>query len=444
MPVNDVTKPLALLFQEVEQETAALRLALERLDLRTKAYIDPKAFLVDLRAQNPTIAFLDLTTPKMDIAIAIVKTVRSVLGTAHLLVAIIKKGDKKAADRAKAAGASFTIEKPIPPKQLAVFLSKHLATDAISALLTAETEEPRLSKASKGPPIPEVPLPQIVGWHFEKLMPLLAQLSGSLERFDEIEVQHKYYAKKLAPWREEIVKMVKILRKSEEALDLLQSLRLYGGGASRALTVALSLKELSGLVTFKFNEKTGLPTQEPAKVLTYASRSGDHFGEDSRYHAVAFNAGLVFDLIALFAQTAGERKSTLLRAIEASYADAMQRIDRGLKAAKSVKDLAQDKHIISTMMMREAGKILMMFSYPDYFERRNTFTRKLIKPSLQHIAETEKYGVSHNIVGALICQVVPGLEKAYKAVLFFDYPFMLGDLPEDKDMLALAELCSSL
>lgn len=381
----------------------------------------------------------------MDIATAIMKTVRSILGPANLGIGLTRAGDTKAAEKIKAAGANVAVEKPISLRLLAQILSKSVVTDAISTTLNPNAVLNRdTSKEQNEAPLPDLPLPEIIGWHFEKLMPVLARLSSSLEKFDDIEHQFNHFVELLAPWRSELVAMIKSLRKSEDALDLMQSLRLYGSINARAMAISLNLANATNLVTFGFNSKTGLPTQDPRKVIPYAMRAAEHFGEDSRYFQTALNAGLILDILSYFAQTAGDRKGNILRTIENSFGESMKRIDRGFKSAKALKDLAQDQHLISVILMRDAGKILMTLFFPDYFERKNAFEKKAIRPSLQHVAENKIYGISHNVVGALICQVAPGLESAYKAVLFYDYPFMLKSSRENKDAFALASLCQTI
>jgi hypothetical protein len=121
----------------------------------------------------------------------------------------------------------------------------------------------------------------------------------------------------------------------------------------------------------------------------------------------------------------------------------MRQAERCIAAGKSAQSLALEKHIITTILMREAGKAAMAIFYPDYLELRRKFEKKLVRPALQHIVELRQFAVSHNFMGALVCQGAPGLGEAYRAVLFFDYPYMLRDVADAKDAHDLIQVCNS-
>lgn len=441
----DLSKPLALFFQEIEFESAQVRKSLERLDLRIEVFHDPRKYLLDIRQSNPALLFIDLTTPKTDFGVAIIRTIRSILGQKMPILALVRKGETKMAEKAMQSGASQVVEKPILLKELAQVLARHVATDAISQLIspkaaTAQAVAPPPAEA----PLPQVPIPSIVDWHFERLMPVMAELAVSLETFEDIEAQLKHYAERLLPYRETVVKMVQTLRKSKEALDLVQSMRLYGSVNSRALIASLGLSTATKLGEFGFNARTNLPTHDPRKFVGYAIRMLEHFGEGSRYHQVAFNSGIVFDLLALLAAETGDRKRATLKFIESAFTAGLRRADRGFKLGKGLKDLALDRHIVSSSMMNEAGKAAMAIHHADYVELAAIFEKRGVSPGLQHVAENRTYGISHNFMGALLCQVTPGLDKAYKAVLFGHYPYLLKGAKSDLDAHALALLVKSL
>jgi hypothetical protein len=142
-------------------------------------------------------------------------------------------------------------------------------------------------------------------------------------------------------------------------------------------------------------------------------------------------------------QELGERKRQVQRATEASYAEAIRRIEKGFKLGKQADDLALAKHIITTLMMREAGKIAMSVFFENYLEVRKFFDKKVVSHPFQLIAEIENYGISHNIAAAIMCQAAPNLADAYLATLFCDVPVRLRN-DDEKDLQALASFCRSM
>ncbi len=424
-----------MFFQEVENESQTVLHAFEQLDLRVELFNDPRKFLLNIRKFEPALLFIDLTTPKCDFALALIRTIRSMLGQSPPILALVKASDQPLTNRLKLAGEVAVIHKPIAIAELARRLANHVTTDgSAKALRLAPTAEVR----------PPRGLPPIITWHFEKLMPTLTELRSCLAVFDDNERQLKYYAETAQRYEHEIVQLVRTLRRSEEKLDLIQSLRLYGAENARNLLVALQLTDAAKIKVFTFNPKTNLPTEDVRKLIGYAIRSVEHFGEGSRYHEIAFNCGIVFDLLALQAQIIEDRKRPLLKLIDTLFMETMRKADQGFQLGKSISNLVLEKHVITTLMLAEAGKIAMALYFPDYLEMHLDLEKRALKPILRHIAEENRYGISHNLVGALICQVAPALEEAHKAVLFGGYPFMLKSLPHEEQSYALAALCHSL
>jgi hypothetical protein len=284
-------------------------------------------------------------------------------------------------------------------------------------------------------------LPPAVRWFFEKIAPTMASLNSILELHDDKETQAKYFAEHLVPHQENFVKMVKIIRRAQTEEALLQSIRMYGIRGTKNLATALRLSEACGLTSLKWDAKTGMLTEDPTKTIQYAAKTVEHFGEGSRYDQVAFNAGLILDLFSALAEKSGAQKFAIRKFIQDRHTLALKKADECVKAAKSAQSLKLEQHIISMLFMNEAGKIAMAMFFPDYLILLQKFERKTLDPALQHLAEMDKYSVSHNILGALICQNAPGLKAASKAVLFYNYPFLISDQRAARDSYDLITVC---
>jgi hypothetical protein len=226
-------------------------------------------------------------------------------------------------------------------------------------------------------------------------------------------------------------------------VDLTQSIRMYGLRKTRNLVVSLRLSAAMGIPLVQWNPKDGGLLGDPAQTLKYANRTADHYGEGSRNQEEAFNAGLVLDVLFVLAEAAGERKSAVRNFMEDRYIHAIKMADKSIGAGKQASKLALERHIATALLMREAGKVVMAIIHGDYLEFRRRFEKKELLSILQHVIELRQYSLSHNLVGALICQAAPGLSDAYQAVLFFDYPYLMGSLVGGADARDLVGVCNA-
>ncbi|MBI3542563.1 MAG: hypothetical protein HY075_04735 [Deltaproteobacteria bacterium] len=434
---SDASKPLIYHFREGASPSAEMRPMLEGMGLRCELFNDPRALLLSLKNTEPAICLLDFSTAKIDVVTAVLRTIRSVLGEKLPIIALVPKGfQEKSPQLFGAKGATAAVERPVVPSELAQRLSYHVVTDALAAMQT---------ESSGGLVLEEVPTPAVVTWLLDHVVPALVKIGAYVKFFDESERQLKFYTEKLEPFQDELIEMIKKLRRREEKVDLNQTLRLYGVANTRNLLTTMAVANATVPDSFAFDAKSGMPNHDPKAIIPYAIKLLERLGgEGSRFYQIAFSAGLVFDLLNRIANNElGERKRPIQRMIEAAFADGLRRIEKGLKLGKEVDDLAMAKHIISTIMMREAGKIVMAMVIVNYPEVRKFFEKKVVSHAFQLIAEQENFDVSHNLVGALLCQAAPNLSEAFQAVLFCDVQVTLK-APGDRQIQDLAAFCRSL
>ena len=284
----------------------------------------------------------------------------------------------------------------------------------------------------------------LVDWLFLKILSPLNGLEDVLEDLDSAEAQIDFYLKKLMPHKDDFIRMIKAMRRSESEPDFTQCLRLYGVSASRKLLVAQRLLEVTGGKPLKWDPSSGRLAVDPKTVIPCASQMAEHFDEGSAYRQIAFNCGLVLDVLLHASSFAPDRKSAIKNLIETSVRVIQTKTDLGMKKAKEVSNLAYGKHILTALTMKEAGRIAMSIYLKDYMPRRARLEKKEIPLALQQILENRHYSISHNIVGALICQNTPGLGIAHKAVLFCNTPVILKSVSTELNSHTLAALCQSL
>jgi len=437
---QDLSKPLVLYFQEEATDNTSLFAIFDKIGVRTETHSDPREFLKRMNSARPAIACIDVSGMKITVASAILKSVRTIIGIGPPIFTLLNKGDQAIIKKMMDAGATGFLEKPVEIREIAIKLSRYIATGEIVDILSVPNAAKAETPATKKQP----PIPGVVNWFFEKLAPILASLSTILEFNEDTEIQLKFYSQRLRPHAAEITKMVQTLRKSQDKLDLITSLRMYGPTNVRNIAVLAGLAEATGLDLFKWNPKNGMLATEPKDTIPMAIRCVNHFTESARYQSVAFVSGLVFDLLALSGADLGDRKRPFLKQLETSFTDAMKLADVGFKRGKGLEDLVLERHILTVFLMREAGRMAMALAYPDYLEFANKLEKAGVKPPLRTLAEVKKYGISSNVVSALICQIAPGLSDAYQSVLFFDLSFMLEKTKTEANSRALSQLCFSL
>lgn len=413
-------KGAMVIYLQTQGSRTELSEALDSLGLRNEGFADPKSFLTRLKQGNLAACLVDLSFEDSPVLLSMLKSIRTVLGAKLPLIAIVPQIDKGMEPKARAVGVSDVIQKPFDDDKLISTIATHVAAPEAEA----------------------VEVPKLIKWFFEQMSPAMAGLATSLGASGELEAQVRYYEDRLRPFRDNFISLISSLRKTEAKAELLQCIRMYGIRNTRNLVVALKLSAVTSTPLVFWNAKTGGLAGEPAHALKFANQTVDHFGEGSRNQVEAFNSGLVLDLMMVLAEFAGVRKAAVRKFIEERHIEALRHAEKCIAAGKSAESLAYDRHIITTILMREAGKAAMAIFFPDYLELRRRFEKKLIRPALQHIVELRKFGVSHNLMGALICQGAPGLDDAYKAVLFFDYPYMLKDSVDENHSYDLVRVCS--
>lgn len=413
-----------VLFVQSQGSQDELKELLARIGMQPEGFTDPKSFLQRLKDARPVACVFDLSFGDAPILLAMIKSVRSVLGARLPLLVLVAAADKGIGAQAVAAGASEVLEKPVGEDELLGSIAKRPIAAGSGAAAAPE-------------------LPKLIGWFFDKVSPALAGLSDLIGGLGEVEAQVRFFEKELRPNADQFVAMVRAMRKSDEKIDLVQSIRLFGMRRTRNLLVAIRLSSVIGMPLVQWNPKGGGVTGDPGQVLKFANRTLDHFGEGSRNQLEAYNAGLVLDVLTALAEVAGDRKAAVRNYIEERYSVIIRGIDRSIAAGKKELSLALERHIVTTLLMREAGRAAIAMLNANYLEFRRRFDKKSILPPLQHVVELKSYSVSHNLMGALICQAAPGLGDAYQAVLFFDYPDLLGDLHGSADSINLIKVCQA-
>lgn len=411
---------MVLLFESKENIGSSISKLLKSFGLECELFTDPKKYLIAVKHQSSALSCIHLDGENFGIVLALVKSIRKVLGEKPPILLIATEVKRGQLSQLMDCGANGRIQWPVPMEE---FESKVFGF---------------LSR-----PMPQVDTPKVVEWYFKAISPALAELHGVLENFEDVEMSYRFFAERILVYRSEFMAMINAKRKGggEEA-DLMQCLRLYGLSNSRRLVTALKLCEATKSNALQWNSKTNQLNIEPQKLLPFSTKAVEHFGEDGPFRQIAFNSGLIFDLILILSESAGERKSVLKKFFETQFNESLKKASAALKAGKVLKDLALGKHLIAHCLLKEAGRCAMLLYFPGYADFLAKAQKAELRPIPFQLAEMEKFSISHNVMGAMLCQAMAGLEVASQAVLFSDTSFLLKSSKEDHHAYTLSSLAA--
>ena len=460
------------------EDPNALPLALLRkFCVDFEVYDDPLRFLADVERKNPDLCLIWMPPGALQKVQSMVEAIRRFKYMDAPVVVFTEEPPGAQAELLRDAGADKVIGLPLTEATLAGGMGPYVVTSAIKkvaqengiSLERPPRKVPVVAEVVVAPvvqaPVPasdapkawvhdnaedplalnkkEPSLSPIVDWLFSSIIPTLESMEEWLESLDTVESQVAFYQQKLLPYKDDFIRMIKAMRRMDES-DFTQCLRLYGVSALRKLVVAQRLLEVTGGKPLRWDPTSGRPTVDPVTAIPCAAALVEHYDEASAYRTIAFNAGLALDVLLHASSFAAERRSQIKAQVESSLKDIMRRTDAGIKKAKAMKDLALGKHILTTMALREAGRIAMGIYFKDYQAFRARCEKKKVPLALVQVAETKIYGISHNVIGALICQNTPGFYEIHKAVLFSNIPALIKELKGEEDSFTLAELCAGL
>ena len=100
-----------LLFQEDETQTNVVLKSLTELGITVETFTDPKTFLLRVNAIKPALCLIDLESKYQPALIAVIKSIRKVLGAHPPIITIVKETDQATSSTAMAAGANAFLGK---------------------------------------------------------------------------------------------------------------------------------------------------------------------------------------------------------------------------------------------------------------------------------------------------------------------------------------------
>ena len=314
--------------------------------------------------------------------------------------------------------------------------------------------------ASSGTPVEErlvampgfpagVAAPALLKDFLEKLAPPLAlpRLSRSIlnafgtvdltsERVAEILRQNPYY-------EYQFMQVILSRSKREDPPSLDAAVVLLGMQNTRNLLVALQVLRTvkGGPPQWGADGKLQL---EPDKILKYALSAENQLAKYHKtYSDTGFSAGLVFDLLAMIAETLdldGTTAKKIPEYLEEVFKHGIKTAVVAAEVAKAVPDFAAKRYLLSASLVHDVGRLAMALLDPAYFAHVETATGAGFGRLLSARTEEARFGLHHARMGSLVLTRV-GLFKAFEtAILFHHEPYLLKT--RSKTLYQLAAIVS--
>jgi hypothetical protein len=262
-----------------------------------------------------------------------------------------------------------------------------------------------------------------------------------LESFDNVDKRVKFYCGALGDAAGKFVRLCNSMKGGGgEGLKLDAAIRVYGINRTRDAAVAIALTNLVDPKGFGWSPRTGAPVVPFAHVVRYARRSLEHFGEDSRYKHVAYQAGLAYDILAMVKAKRGAADPQFAGVIDAAFDESLKAADAGYSILKASSSIALELFIVTACLLRGAARVAMAIVEPSYADLLRQFAANDTPVAFQHVLEEKRFGIHHGFVASLLCQALPGQSRAFLSSLWLDTPlFLQGE--ENKQRFDLASTC---
>ena len=177
---------------------------------------------------------------------------------------------------------------------------------------------------------------------------------------------------------------------------------------------------------FRWNERTSRPDIDQNTMLAYAIKCHEWFGEGNRYAHRVFAAGMIFDILRMYADIRlKERKKPVVEYLDRvfNHGDTTARVLHGL--SKRMKQLELAEFALSAAILHDVGKAVIAIFDPEYVELATAAEKGKISRSLWITAEEKRYRLSHPHMGYLVCESFSMFAPIAKAVLFHHDPYIL-------------------
>jgi len=437
-------KPITVVYSKNEDDLKKAIGLQRKLGIDVKHAITPQDFLKKgkSRVEKPEAVLILGDSPPSDADRMLLVNAKKSLDSKIAVVYQSAKITEEESDELKKLGARACFEGSLSLSSIVLALNQLVNTkelhETYKAIAKSMAESESESFKPK-PPIPELDSfkqPEVLTQIMQDIFPLVVTVTGELEKFDDIEKRVAFYAERLEPFQERLIKEV-TAKSKEKDLDLEQCIRLVGVNVMRNRLIAMHVADYIKPGVAVWDNESGKCNFSGKDFIPSALKAESYFGEESRYRYIAFASGLLFDICKAASHRCPTGELRMRQWFLDGYAESIKKADDAFKIGKKQKKLELEMQIIPAMFMHQTSTLLMCMYIPGYIDWLERHRKKNLPISFRRIDEIEKFGISHNIVGALLASTMTELFKSTYSILFFDGSELLyGDeFQKSKDLI---------
>jgi HD-like signal output (HDOD) protein len=299
--------------------------------------------------------------------------------------------------------------------------------DALSVLGAAKTQEPEVFRTYIEKIHSRIKLPQMS----RAIISEFATPDVTSERVAECIRRNPYY-------QAQFLQYIGSISKREEMPELSAAIVLVGMQNSRNLILALQLnRTVKG--THPEWTKEGKLALSPKDALKFALKTEEAVaGNRDAYPDIAYAAGMLFDMLNMIATHLAPENKKIPGYIESAFNHGLRTAKVGLELSKKMPDLVLKKYAFAACLIHDIGKIplaILEAKYTDFLEdaQKREMTR-----AIRQFAEQKTFGVTHQMLGALICEQYSMFRPISKAILCHHDPYLLKE--SNKSLYQIAAL----
>ena len=277
--------------------------------------------------------------------------------------------------------------------------------------------------ASGGPPLLEKFLTE--------LLPRFAfpeTTSGVLDAFSGLDVKSEELALLLErnPYYEhQFRRFIESMGKREHTPSVVATVVLLGMTRSRDLILSLQMhRTITGEHVPWSSE--GKLAFKPSELLVYASKTDDPlFGNREPWATGAFTGGFLLDWTVYLAKTRGADAKVLGPFADSIFNHGQRTAKVAVALSSLLPELGFRRFLYSACLVHDVGKIAMAMLDPSYVEFHADMETRVVSRGVRLFTERARFGVSHEMLGAAICEVSGAFKPVSRAVLFHHEPALL-------------------
>lgn len=296
---------------------------------------------------------------------------------------------------------------------------------------------------------PNSPTPRLLSLFLEEISPrirLLLPVRELLEFIDNRDIRVSKTKEALECFPEDSQKFVAYiqnLRRGEDEgpLSPEQAIAIYGLDGARNIALCVDLYSNITGKPFPWDKNNGYPGYDPKNLLKSANRSYDVFENSNRFPHRAFAAGLIYDGLRLYAEmTITEKKTVVTDFIDKTLREGHLTAQVLLALSKEMKKMELGEFVVAAALLNSVGKAAIAILDPGYIKFADAMERENLSRPVVCFAERKRYGVSHSMLGYLLCGAFSCFRPIAQAILYSSEPY----IAKYKGQTASYELASSL